>query len=136
MGDEHQEDEYGEGPTVLLLDDNAIQAATRQAILKRAGYPAIAALNPKRALEQLQSGEFPSEIRAIVTDHLMPGMNGAEFVRELRKTHPAIPVMVISGLDEAEPMYEGLNVRFLLKPLPPEQLIAQIKEVLARKNDA
>ena len=39
-------------PAVLLLDDNAIQAATRQTILKRSGYFVIAALNPVRALEQ------------------------------------------------------------------------------------
>ena len=39
---------------VLLIDDNAIQAATRQAILRRAGYSVVAALNPLRAIEQLQ----------------------------------------------------------------------------------
>ncbi len=40
--------------TLLLIDDNAVQAATRQTILKRAGYFVIAALNPARALEQFQ----------------------------------------------------------------------------------
>ncbi|WP_433964802.1 hypothetical protein [Tunturiibacter gelidiferens] len=40
--------------TLLLIDDNAVQAATRQTILKRAGYFVIAALNPSRALEQIQ----------------------------------------------------------------------------------
>ena len=74
--------------TLLLVDDNAVQAATRQTILKRAGYFVIAALNPARALEQFQSGEFPAEIGLVITDHLMPGMNGSEFVRELRKTRP------------------------------------------------
>ena len=46
----------------------------------------------------------------MITDHLMPGMNGADFVRELRKTHPKLPVLVISGLEEAEQEYEGMNV--------------------------
>ena len=41
-------------PTILLIDDNAVQAATRQTILKRAGYFVIAGLNPKRVLEQFQ----------------------------------------------------------------------------------
>lgn len=132
MTDENQEaSATKQGPAVLLLDDNAIQAATRQQILKRSGYFAIAALNPQRALEQFQNNEYPAEIRAIVTDHIMPGMNGAEFVRELRRTHPDIPVMVISGLEEAEPLYEGMNVQFLLKPLPPEQLIAHLRNLLA-----
>jgi DNA-binding response OmpR family regulator len=60
----------------------------------------------------------------------MPGMNGAEFVRELRKTMPSLPVLVISGLEEAQDEYDGLDVRFLLKPLPPEQLIASVRNVL------
>ncbi|MDP9037870.1 MAG: response regulator [Acidobacteriota bacterium] len=137
MTDENQDAAAAkQGPAILLLDDNAIQAATRQQILKRSGYFAIAALNPRRALEQFQNNEYPAEIRAIVTDHIMPGMSGAEFVRELRRTHPHIPVMVISGLEEAEPLYEGMNVHFLLKPLPPEQLIAQLRNLLAGETRA
>jgi len=119
------------GNTVLLVDDNAIQAATRQTILKRAGYSVQAALNPARALEMLQDDQVAATVGAVITDHIMPGMNGAEFVRELRKTMPSLPVLVISGLEEAEDEYEGLDVRFLLKPLPPEQLIASVRSVLA-----
>ena len=116
--------------TVLLVDDNAIQAATRQTILKRAGYSVQSALNPARALEMLHRDQFPMGVGAVITDHIMPGMNGAEFVRELRKTMPALPVIVISGMEEAEDEYEGLDVRFLLKPLPPDQLIANVRDVL------
>ena len=57
----------------------------------------------------------------MITDHLMPGMSGAEFVRSLRKTHPKLPVLVISGLEEAEEEYAGMNVTFRMKPLLPEQ---------------
>lgn len=112
--------------TLLLLDDNAVQAATRQTILKRAGYFVIAALDPERALEQIQSGEFPATIHLVITDHLMPRMNGASFVRALRKTHPALPVLVISGLEEAEQEYDGLDVTFRLKPLMPDHLLATV----------
>jgi CheY-like chemotaxis protein len=118
------------GSTVLLVDDNAIQAATRQTILKRAGYSVQAALNPLKALEVLRKEDSANSIGVVITDHLMPGMNGAEFVRELRKIHPSLPVVVISGLEEAEDEYEGLNVLFLLKPLPPDQLLANLRTVL------
>jgi CheY-like chemotaxis protein len=111
---------------LLLIDDNAVQAATRQTILKRAGYFVTAALNPARALEQFQTGEFPSEINLVITDHLMPGMNGSEFVRILRKTHTKLPVLVISGLEEAEQEYAGLNVTFRMKPLLPDNLLATV----------
>ena len=49
---------------VLLIDDNAVQAATRQTILRRAGYFVIAALNPRRALEQFQNDEISGGDRA------------------------------------------------------------------------
>ena len=112
---------------ILLIDDNAIQAATRQTILKRAGYFVIAVLNPVRALEQFRADDFPAEIRLVITDHLMPGMHGSEFVRELRSAHQTLPVLVISGLEEAEVEYTGLDVTFKMKPLLPEHLLATVE---------
>jgi CheY-like chemotaxis protein len=115
---------------VLLIDDSAIQAAVRQAVLRRAGYFVIAALDPVRVLEQLRHDKFPVPVGAAITDHVMPGMNGAEFVRELRRTHPTLPVMVISGEEDAEWEYAGMNVRFLVKPLMPDLLLLNLREVL------
>lgn len=115
---------------ILLIDDNAVQAATRQAILRRAGYFVIAALNPQRVLEQFREKAFPEEIGLVITDHLMPGMNGAAFTRELRTLAPAMPVMVISGLEEAEEEYAGLDVTFRMKPLPPDNLLASVQRLM------
>src|SRR5882762_3257086 len=115
---------------ILLIDDNAVQAATRQTILRRAGYFVIAALNPARALEQFQRGGFPAEIQLVITDHLMPGMSGADFVRALRRTHPRLPVLVISGLEEAEQEYAGLDVTFRMKPLQPDNLLETVKQLV------
>lgn len=116
--------------TVLLIDDNAIQAATRQTILKRAGYFVIPVLNPQRALQQFRDNDFPAEIQLVITDHIMPGMSGAEFVRELRTQQPDLPVLVISGLEEAEEEYQGLNVTFRLKPLLPDNLLASVDRLV------
>lgn len=116
--------------TILLIDDNAIQAATRQTILKRAGYFVIPVLMPRRALQQFQEDDFPSEINLVITDHLMPGMSGSEFVRELRKLHPDMPVLVVSGMEEAEDEYHDLNISFRLKPLLPDHLLASVSGLL------
>ena len=116
--------------TILLIDDNAIQAATRQTILKRAGYFVIPVLNPQRALQQFRENDFPAEINLVITDHIMPGMSGAEFVREMRTLHPTLPVMVISGLEEAEQEYAGMNVQFRLKPLLPDNLLASVDRLI------
>ncbi len=112
--------------SILLIDDNAVQAATRQTILKRAGYFVIAALNPERALEHIRSEAAAPAVNLVITDHFMPGMNGAGFVRALRKTHPILPVLVISGFGEAESEYAGLGVTFRLKPLLPDHLLASV----------
>src|ERR1700749_609706 len=116
--------------TVLLIDDNAIQAATRQTILKRAGYFVIPVLNPRRALQQFRDNDFPAEIQLVITDHIMPGMSGAEFVRELRTLQPDLPVLVISGLEEAVEEYRGLHVTFRLKPLLPDNLLASVDRLV------
>ena len=121
-------------PTVLLIDDNAVQAATRQTILKRAGYFVIAVLSPQRALEQFRNNEFPAEIDLIITDHIMPGMNGAEFVRHVRTFAPEIPVLVISGLEDAEAEYEGLDAHFRLKPLLPDNLLSSVHRLIRRRD--
>jgi len=118
-------------PALLLIDDNAVQAATRQTILKRAGYFVIAALNPLRALDQFQRNEFQEEISLVITDHFMPGMTGAQFVRALREIHPALPILVISGMEEVEEEYAGMNVAFRLKPLLPDNLLSSVRTMLA-----
>jgi CheY-like chemotaxis protein len=116
--------------TILLIDDNAVQAATRQAILQRAGYFVIPVLSPERALDQFRRKEFSEPIDLIITDHIMPGMTGSEFVTRLRQFETHIPVLVISGMMEAEDEYEGLDVEFRLKPLLPDNLLASVHRLI------
>jgi DNA-binding response OmpR family regulator len=120
--------------TLLLIDDNAVQAATRQTILKRAGYFVIAVLNPERALDQFRNSEFPSPIDLVITDHIMPGMTGAQFIAEVRKLAPTLPVLVISGLADAEDEYASLNVEFRLKPLLPDNLLASVHALVYKST--
>jgi len=120
--------------TILLIDDNAVQAATRQTILKRAGYFVIAALSPQRALEQFRNHEYPAPVDLIITDHIMPGMSGSEFIAALREFAPHLPVLVISGLAEAEEEYKDLGVHFRMKPLAPVNLIAAVHDLVEAKH--
>jgi DNA-binding response OmpR family regulator len=108
---------------ILLVDDDAVQGATRKAILDRAGFFAIVVSRGQEALNFLRSTEGFT-VRMVVTDHLMPGMNGPEFVRGLRKAGYALPVLVLSGYPDVEEEYKSLDVAFRVKPFPPDQLIA------------
>lgn len=61
--------------------------------------------------------DVESEIGMVVTDHMMPDVDGTQFVRELRCIVPNIPIVVISGMPEAESEYEGLGFWFQAETL-------------------
>jgi len=115
---------------VLLVDDDSVQAATRKAILDRAGFSVAIAPDGREALSFLASPDGLS-VRMVVTDHLMPAMNGAEFVASLRAAGYRLPVLVLSGYADVEEQYDSLDVAFRLKPFPPDQLIALVQYLLA-----
>jgi CheY-like chemotaxis protein len=115
---------------VLLLDDNPSQLSIRELVLRKGGLESHIATNAQSALALLRSDPGQQKIGAVVTDHLMPGMDGASFVRELRAFRPQMPVIVISGLAEAEGEYAGLGVVFRTKPCEPEDLIELVKASL------
>lgn len=115
---------------ILLVDDNAIQAATRKAILTKSGRRVVIAGSGAAALKMLAVDEFTDQIALIITDHLMPGMNGPELVRRLRERLPETPVVVLSGLPGAEAEYGRNDVIFRLKPLIPDALIRLVNDLL------
>jgi len=116
---------------VLLLDDDATQLSVRQLLLRRGGIESQIVTSAVQALTLLASEPGQATIGAVITDHLMPVIDGAEFVRRLRAFDPHIPVIVVSGLPEAEDSYRGLNVVFLSKPCEPDDLIAVVKSALS-----
>jgi DNA-binding NtrC family response regulator len=114
---------------ILLVDDNHIQSATRQAILEGAGREVCIAQQGQQALELL-SEPGTSPLGLVITDHLMPVMSGPEFVTELRRRGYTLPVIVLSGFPDAESAYQGLNVVFRLKPFDPDSLIRLVQDLL------
>jgi CheY-like chemotaxis protein len=117
-------------PMVLLVDDNEIQLTTRRSVLARAGFNVSPASSAAQALELVRDEASGRHLRLAITDHVMPGMMGHEFVRQLRTTLPELPVLVISGQPDIENDYADLNVGFLPKPCAPELLIERVSELL------
>lgn len=115
---------------ILLVDDNAVQAATRQAILALNRRTVAVAESAYRALEMLEDPELFNSVELVITDHFMPDLNGSQFVNLLRRRLPAIPVLVLSGLPDAETEYTDLDVVFRTKPLLPEQLLSLVDSFL------
>lgn len=119
---------------VLLVDDAPVQLHIRETILRNAGFRVAIATSAESALAVLRSAS--QHIGLVVTDHMMPGTSGSEFVRRLRAGDSQVPVIVLSGAPDAEPEYEGLDVVFRLKPLPPTELIDLVRRWMRGQSAA
>ena len=115
---------------VLLLDDNPVQLTMREMVLRKGQIECHVATSAQSALALLRSATGQDKVGVVITDHLMPGMDGVQFVRQLRDFNPFVPVIVISGLPDADAEYKGLNIIFRLKPCEPEDLIALVRSTL------
>jgi DNA-binding response OmpR family regulator len=113
---------------VLLIDDNPLQLTVREAILRDAGFQVSVATTADSALATLRG--LPDRVGVVVTDHIMPGCSGSELVQQIRTLNTRLPVVVLSGLPEAETEYQGLNVVFRSKPFPPAELIELVRSSL------
>jgi DNA-binding response OmpR family regulator len=117
---------------VLLVDDNPVQLSVREAVLRKAGFQVSIATTAESALATLRT--FPDRIGVVVTDHLMPGCSGPELVRRIRAENDWIKIVALSGLPDANSEYEGLEVVFRVKPLPPPELIELVRASLAEAD--
>ena len=121
-------------PQVLMVDDDTGQLHIRESVLRSAGIQVSPASSAESALEILRSRG--REIGVVITDHLLPGLQGADLVRELRTLNSSIPVVVLSGLPDIGPEYEGLDVIVRLKPLPARELIRLVHSLLGSNTTA
>jgi DNA-binding NtrC family response regulator len=112
---------------VLLVDDSPLQLRVREAVLRNAGFRVSIATTAESALAVLRISAVAETVAAVITDHVMPDMSGADLVREVRQLRPDMPVIVITGMPGAEEEYKGLEVEFRLKPVRPDDLIALVR---------
>lgn len=79
--------------SVLVVDDDPDVAEAMQSVLERSGFVVVVANGAMAGLESLQDHDFA----VVVTDLIMPKVNGLELIRKLREQHPRIRVIAISG---------------------------------------
>jgi CheY-like chemotaxis protein len=114
------------GVTILCVDDEDLPRTLRKLILQKQGYGVITAASGKEALMFLERGG----IHLVLTDQLMPGMTGTELTKLVKSNTPAMPVILISGVNEIPPdaIYAD---RFISKVGGPQLLFDTVAEVLA-----
>jgi signal transduction histidine kinase/ActR/RegA family two-component response regulator len=114
---------------LLLVDDEPTVLAVTSRRLAREGYDVLTAGGGEEGLERFREAKPPVEL--VITDFAMPGMDGPEFVRELRKLNPTVPVIGVSGQDQSDRAAELADMgfaRILAKPYEPAELLAAVRE--------
>jgi two-component system cell cycle sensor histidine kinase/response regulator CckA len=131
LGKPKQDELWGSG-TVLLVEDEPMVRSVAERALTRHGYTVICADNGEDALEVLGRGE---RIDLLITDVVMPGMDGPTMVREARKTWPDLKILFMSGYAE-EQLRNSIDidhVNFLPKPFSVTELAEAARRTVGTK---
>lgn len=129
--------------TILLVDDDASLRSMTQLILEQAGYRVLTAGAGPEALQIAK--EYPGPIHLLVTDLIMPGMDGAELGRQLGSHRLGIPILYVTAyavaqLADHEIVLKRIvlepGVPILAKPFSLEALETSVREVLDRSYQA
>ncbi|MCA0407469.1 MAG: response regulator, partial [Proteobacteria bacterium] len=123
-------DHTGKGTILLVEDEDAVRAFGSRALRSR-GYTIIEAQSGVDALEQV--GNRIDEIDLVVSDVVMPEMDGPTLLKELRARNPQLRVIFVSGYAEEafrKNLPDGQQFDFLPKPFGLKQLVEKVKEVM------
>jgi two-component system chemotaxis response regulator CheY len=118
--------------TILLVDDSATILISISNILSKAGYGVEKAANAQEALTKFQSG---TKVDLLITDLNMPGMNGIELIKEIRKLpgYKFMPILFLTTESQqgrrAEAKAAGAS-GWLVKPASADELVNTVKLVL------
>lgn len=118
--------------TIMLVDDQTEVAATFRRGLMRFGYQVEAFTSPLVALEKFQRN--PDYFSVIVSDVVMPEMNGVEMARRMRDRRPDLPVILCTGFNPAGVDLAGGPTCVLEKPIDPIELGKAVRAVLDSKD--
>ena len=115
---------------VLLVEDDPALRRYLEVVLQRAGYSVISAGDGLEAMKSL----LAAQVDVVVTDALMPNLDGYELCRFVRNSHHLahLPVILLSALDPRNTTDESEQVdAFLAKPVSPEDLLSTISSLAA-----
>jgi two-component system C4-dicarboxylate transport response regulator DctD len=123
---------------ILVVDGEPTILGMTALALERGGYEVVLASNAKAALELCE--ELKGDLALVLADVGMPGMNGRELAKCVAGFDKPIPIVLMSGYSEADPILKGLangrleSFRFIAKPFTPKHLLEIVSTVLCESG--
>jgi len=117
--------------TILLVEDEADVRAVAAESLRLLGYQVLEAAAPSDALQIAE--QYAEPIHLLLTGVVLPIMNGRELAEVIKRLHPEIKVLYVSGYTVNTVVHHGVleeGIHFLPKPYTPSQLAAKVRQVL------
>jgi CheY-like chemotaxis protein len=129
----HPPGRAGAGVSVLVVDDEAAVRRFATRVLEREGFQVVEATDGAEALEQLKS---TASVDLVLTDIVMPRMNGVELMQALSLSHPRLPVILMSGYATAALSELGIATpcSIIPKPFPAERLLAEVSRCVGHRD--
>jgi len=124
-------------PSVLLVDDEVAFVETLVKRLKKRNVRVSAAHSGYEALEKL-SASGPTKIDVVILDVKMPGMDGLETLARIKKEHPLIEVIMLTGHATVESAIDGMKkgaFDYLMKPCEVDDLLEKLNEANDKKRE-
>jgi CheY-like chemotaxis protein len=126
----------GGGETILLVDDEPSVLKMTKRVLEEMGYIVLAAGTAREAIRL--AGEHASEIHLLLTDVVMPGMNGRDLAENLLTLYPHLKYLLMSGYTANIIGHEGAlgaGVNFIEKPFSMQDLSVKLRQVLCGNDE-
>jgi hypothetical protein len=123
----HSEAPCGNGELILVVDDELAICEMSQRTLESFGYRVVTAVNGAEAIEIYERKAH--EIALVLTDMMMPIMDGATAIQEMKRINPSVKIVAVSGLNIHEATRASVH-KFLAKPYSALELVQLVNEVL------
>ncbi|MGH7527971.1 MAG: response regulator [Gemmatimonadales bacterium] len=119
---------------ILVVDDEPMIRRFAAQVLEQEGYVVLEASDGAQALDLIRAATVP--LGVVVTDIVMPGLNGVELLQVVATSHPDLPFILMTGYATAQLTEMGIAppCATLAKPFPAERLLEEVRRCIKGEN--
>jgi CheY-like chemotaxis protein len=122
----------GATSTILCVDDEELQLKMRAALFESAGFKALLARSANTALELFSS----QRVDAVVMDYWLSGTNGTKVAEEMKRLHPRIPIVMLSGYSSLPGEGSVVDAWLRKAEVEPEALVNEVRRLIGFQTDS